>query len=275
MLGVLVAFVLEYLDDTLKTPDDIEQRLKLAVLGIIPRLNKQTPAEAAMDLRSAFSESYRSVRTALQFSTDQGVPPLLLVTSAGPGEGKSTSAMTLARNFAQMGKRVLLIEADLRNPSLHRQLGLGMGSAEVGLSNLLAGSHVVSDAVRDTDDERLKVILAGPLPPNPAELLSGSKLISLLTVAAEHYDQVIIDGPPVMGIADAPILANAVHGTMLVVHSGATRISTAQAAIKRLHAARAQIVGGLLTQYDAKVAGQGYNYEGYYAYGGPPQLTKR
>jgi capsular exopolysaccharide synthesis family protein len=272
MLGVLIAFVLEFLDDTLKTPEDVEQRLKLAVLGIVPRLVRQTPEDAFKDLRSAFSESYRSVRTALQFSTDRGVPKVLLITSASPTEGKSTTALTLARNFAQMGKRVLLIEADLRNPSLHKALGI---RAEIGLSNLLAGARKVGEAVLDTEDQRLKVILAGPLPPNPAELLSGSRLVSLLTIAAENYDQVIIDGPPVMGIADAPILANAADGTMMVVHSGKTRISTAQAAVKRLHSARAHIVGSLLTQYDAKVAGYGYNYEGYYAYGGTPQLTKR
>jgi capsular exopolysaccharide synthesis family protein len=272
LLGIVLAFVLEFLDDTLKTPEDIEQRLKLAVLGIIPKLAKQSPEAAAKDLRSAFSESYRSVRTALQFSTNEGVPKVLLVTSAGPGEGKSTTALALARNFAQMGRRVLLIEGDLRNPSLRKLMGIG---SEVGLSNLLAGSHTVHEAVLDTAQAGLKVILAGPLPPNPAELLSGTKLVSLLTVAVEHYDQVIIDGPPVMGIADAPILANIADGTVLVVHSGKTRINTAQAAIKRLLAARGRLVGCLLTQYDAKVAGHGYNYEGYYAYGGPPQLTKR
>src|SRR5690606_10047304 len=160
------------------------------------------------------SESYRSVRTALQFSTNDGVPRVLLVTSAGPGEGKSTTALALARNFAQMGRRVLLIEADLRNPSLRKVMAV---SSDVGLSNLLAGSHTVHDAVLDTRQDGLKVIVAGPLPPNPAELLSGSRLVSLLTIAAEHYDQVIIDGPPVMGIADAPILANIADGTMLVV----------------------------------------------------------
>ena len=272
ILGVLVAFVLEFLDDTLKTPDDIEQRLKLAVLGIIPRLAKQLPIDALKDPRSAFAEAYRSVRTSLQFSTDQGVPRILLITSASPGEGKSTTAMTLARNFSQMGKRVLLIEGDLRNPSLKKTMGM---HSDMGLSNLLAGAATVFDVVLDTDDERLKVVLAGPLPPNPSELLSGSRLVSFLTIAAQHYDQVIIDGPPIMGIADAPILSNVVDGTMMVVHSGKTRISTAQAAVKRLHAARAHIVGSLLAQYDAKAAGYGYNYEGYYAYGGTPQLTKR
>jgi len=272
MLGVLVAFGLEYLDDTLKTPEDIEQRLKLAVLGIIPKLVKQLPAEAALDPRSAFSEAYRSVRTALQFSTDHGVPKVLLITSPGPTEGKSTTALTLARNFAQMGKRVLLIEADLRNPSLHKALGLPAG---VGLSNLLAGAATLAEVVLDTPDDGLKVLLAGPLPPNPSEMLASSKLVSLLSVAAENYDQVIIDGPPVMGIADAPILANAALATLLVIRSGDTRINTAQTALKRLLAVRARVLGALITQYDVKVAGYGYNYEGYYAYGGTPQLTKR
>ncbi|HST45116.1 MAG TPA: CpsD/CapB family tyrosine-protein kinase, partial [Luteimonas sp.] len=224
------------------------------------------------DPRSAFSESYRSVRTALQFSTDNGVPKVLLVTSPSAAEGKSTTALTLARNFAQLGRSVLLIEADLRNPSLHKAMGM---RSETGLSSLLAGAASASQVVLNTDDERLKVILAGPLPPNPAELLSGSRLLSMLTVAAEKYDQVIIDGPPVLGIADAPILSNVVSGTLLVVQSGNTRIKTAQAAMKRLAAARAHLIGGLLTHYDVKVAGYGYDYSSYYSYGTSPRLAKQ
>ncbi|WP_132999531.1 GumC family protein [Luteimonas arsenica] len=270
MLGVLLAFVLEFLDDTLKGPEDVEQQLRLAVLGIIPHLKKQTVAQAMADPRSAFAEAYRSVRTALQFSTDHGVPKVLLVTSPSASEGKSTTAHTLARNFAQLGKRVLLIEGDLRNPSLHRVLGV---RSDTGLSSLLAGAASANQVIMDTDDERLKVVLAGPLPPNPAELLSGSRLLSMLTVAAEKYDQVIIDGPPVLGIADAPILSNVAGGTLLVIQAGNTRIKTAQAAIKRLAAARAHVVGAILTHYDAKVAGYGYDYASYYSYGTQPRLA--
>src|SRR5690606_32305242 len=232
MLGVLTAFVLEFMDQTLKTPQDVEQRLRLSVLGIIPRLKKQEdPMHALRDLRSSFSEAYRSVRTALQFSTDSGVPQVLLITSAGPSEGKSTTAWSLARNFAQLGKRVLLIDGDLRNPSLHKLAGV---KSETGLSHLLAGGATLSEALVSTDDPRLKLVLAGPLPPNPAELLAGSKLVSLLTVAAESYDQIIIDGPPVLGLADAPILSNAAAGTLLVVEASKTRIQAAQVAVKRL-----------------------------------------
>lgn len=276
VLGVLLAFLLEFLDDTLKTPEDIEQKLKLPVLGVIPKLGpKDNIAEVAANPQSSFSEAYRSVRTALQFATDHGVPKTLLVTSSGPGEGKSTTALALARNLTQLGKRVLLVDADLRNPSLHKTLGL---RPEFGLSNLLAGACAFNAAVQETGDERLQVILAGPLPPNPAELLSGSKLVSLLTVGGERYDHVILDGPPVLGLADAPILGNAIDGTLLVVNSAKTKISAGQSALKRLLAARARVIGGLLTKYDARTAGYGYGYgyryDSYYAYGGKPRLTK-
>lgn len=273
LLGVIVAFVLEFLDDTLKTPEDIERRLKLTVLGIIPRLTgKQTPATASLDPRSAFSESYRSVRTALQFASDSGIPKVLLITSAGPGEGKSTTAMALGRNFAQLGKRVLIVEADMRNPALHKSVNR---ETDKGLSNLLVGDSSLPEVVAGSGTDGLDVIFAGPLPPNPAELLAGSRMVSLLAITREHYDQIIIDGPPTMGIADAPILANAAGATLMVVHSGSTKIATAQGAIKRLRVARAHLLGVVLTKYDAKIAGYGYQYEGYYAYGNAPQLTQR
>lgn len=265
-LGIGSALFLEYLDDTLKTPEDLETNLGIGVLGIIPKLQKQSPQEALQDARSAFSESYRSVRTALQFSTSSGIPKSLLVTSTGASEGKTTTALTLARTFAQLGKRVLLIDADLRNPTLGKAAGL---RAEIGLSSLLTGAASMPQAIVKTGDDRLDVILSGPLPPSPTELLASSKLVSLLTVAVNTYDQVIIDAPPVLGIADAPILANACAGTLVVVKSGSTRIKPCQMAMKRLHAAHARVVGGLLTQYDARASGYSYGgYGGYYGYYG-------
>ncbi len=271
ILGVMIALLLEYIDDSLKSPQDIEQQLKLPVLGIIPKLSKQTLEEALADPRSAFSESYRSVRTALQFSTEEGVPKILLITSPSASEGKSTSALTLAHNFVHLGKRVLLIEGDLRNPSLHRLMGR---VSDVGLSSLLSGAKTFAEAVTKTDNENFDVILAGPLPPSPTELLAGSRLVSLLMFATQKYDQIIIDGPPVLGIADAPILANIAGGTLLIVRSGSSRVSSAQAAIKRLRATRARLIGALLTQYDSKASGYGYEYDGYYAYGGSKKLLE-
>jgi len=279
-LGVFLAFLFEFLDDTLKRPDEIEKHLGIGVLGVIPKLDGVTPHDAALDPRSGFSEAYRSVRTSLQFSTEDGVPRCLLITSPSASEGKSTSAYTLACNFAQLGRRVLLIDADLRNPSLHHLLG---GDNSIGLSNYLAGSIKAAAAIRPTRTLRLTFISAGPLPPNPAELLAGPKMMSLLSLAGEKFDQVIIDGPPIMGLADAPILSNIASGTLLVIEAGSSRIATAKAALKRLFSARAHVVGALITKFDARMVGYGYGYGGdyggyhYYSYGensNQPRLTK-
>lgn len=281
-VGVLIALLLEYLDDTVKTPDDIEKKLRLVNLGVIPKLGKDvTPAEALIDVRSGFAEAYRSVRTALQFSTESGVPAVLVVTSTQPGEGKSTTAKSLARNFALLGKRVLLIDADLRNPSLHRVFDL---DNSMGLSNCLSGAAKPGQCIHRVDQAGISIMLSGPLPPNPAELLAGPRMVSLLTQAQERFDQIIIDAPPVLGLADAPILGNIAKGTLLVVESGRTRVGAVQASVKRLMAARTRLLGAVLTKFDAKSAGYGYGYGGYgynsyqyYSYGGstPKKLTAR
>jgi len=264
MLGVLLAFAFEYLDDTVKRPEDIEKLFGLAVLGAIPMLKApQTPTKALEDNRSAFSEAYRSLRTALQFSTDRGAPRTLLVTSATPSEGKSTTAWVLGQYYAQLGKRVLIVDCDLRNPSLHRIMNI---DNEKGLSNYLAGAEKPADLIRNTPFQGLMYMPAGPLPPNPAELLMGSKMVSLLAVAAEKFDMLIMDGPPIMGLADALILSNLAQGTLVVVHAEKTRIAVIKHAIKRLRDARAHIVGGLLTHFQPQHAGQAYGVGGYAYY---------
>jgi capsular exopolysaccharide synthesis family protein len=275
-LGTLLAFFFEYLDDTLRTPDDIEKQLGLAVLGIIPKLKNTSPTAALEDPRSSFSEAYRSVRTALQFSTESGVPRSLLITSSIPGEGKSTTALTLAQHFAQLGKRVLLIDADLRNPTLHKTLAI---DNMLGLSNCLAGAAKPQDVIHAPAEENLHVIPSGPLPPNPAELLAGPKMLSLLTVAMAKYDQVIIDGPPTMGLADAPIISHVAMGTLLVIDASQTRRQVAKGAVKRLLSARARLIGALLTKVDTRAAGYGaygYGDYAYYNYGADtPKLTRQ
>ena len=277
LLGVVLALGIEYLDDTLKSPEDVERHLGLAVLGVIPKLKEpMTPLRALEDPRCAFAESYRSLRTALQFSTNSGTPRCLLVTSASPKEGKSTSAIALAQNFAQLGKKVLLIDCDLRNPSLHKQLGI---ANTMGLTNYLAGAAKPEEIIYATQTPNLMLVPSGPLPPNPAELILGPKMISLLTVAVRKYDQIILDGPPIMGLADAPILANIASGTLMVVESGETITTKARDAIKRIWSTRAHVVGVLLTKFEAHHASYGYGYGdyNYYSYGGKAQakLTKQ
>lgn len=271
-LGIVLALLVEYLDDTIKTPQDIEKKLSLPVLGVIPKLKGSETVQAAMDdQRSGFSEAHRSLRTALLFATDHGAPRSLVVTSACMAEGKSTTAFALACNFAQLGKKTLLIDCDLRNPSLHRRIpGI---SNQNGLSNYLSGAIKPQEMVVSTGIENLSFAPTGPLPPNPAELLASPRMSALLTVASHKFDVVILDAPPVMGLADVPILSHIAAGTLIVVESAETRVGMVSAAVKRLLAARARIVGAVLTKYDAAQAGYGYGYgygygDSYYAYGG-------
>jgi len=270
-LGVILALLLEFLDDTIKSAQDVENKLRLVHLGMVPKLPKDaTPESASGDMRSAFSESYRSIRTALQFSTHKGIPATLVVTSTSPGEGKSTTVVALARNFAQLGKRVLLIDADLRNPSLHRVFGL---TNNAGLSNCLAGASKPGECIQPVVNEGIWILTSGTLPPNPAELLAGPRMLSLCTQATERYDQVIIDSPPVLGLADALILSNMANATMIVVEAGKTRVGAIQAAIKRLQGARAHLLGAVLT----KLREEHTRYDYQYAYGlpRPGQTSKR
>lgn len=273
--GVACAFGLELFDDTLKSPEDVEMRLGLPVLGVIPKLGRdEVLADQLTDPRSAMSEAYRSLCTALQFTTDSGVPKTLLISSARASEGKSTTASTLARNFAQLGARVLLIDSDLRDPSLHKVMKLENAA---GLSNYLAGVARPPELLQATGIENLTFMAAGPLPPNPAQLLAGPKMASLLSVGSEVYDLIIIDGPPVMGLADSPLLAHITAGTLLVAAAGQTRIGMVRQALKRLNFARADMLGILLTKFDTRHADYGYGYgygEDYYGYGAKPeQLT--
>ena len=283
-LGLLAAAsiiaLLELLDDTFKSPEEIEEQLGLAVLGIIPISDGGVLTEIN-ESSNPIAEAFRSFRTALQFSTDQGAPKTVVVTSAQPGEGKSTTALALAINFSQLGMKVLLIDADLRNPSQHRNLGRPNGA---GLSNYLAGGAMPESAFQKTDVDGLYFMASGPLPPNPAELLAGSKMLSLLSTASEKVDAVIVDSPPILGLADAPLLASITAGTLLVIATGQTRRSVVKAALKRLHFARARMVGALMNKCDFRsnygYSGYGYGYGtdyaalDYYGYGQKKQLAQ-
>jgi len=270
-LGVMLAFLLELLDESISTPEDVESKLGVALLGSVPKLDRgESPVTALNEVRSAFSEAYYSIRTALQFSTAEGAPRSVLVTSARPAEGKSTTALALAKNFARLGLRVLLVDGDLRNPSMHRAMG---AENNAGFSNLLTGMATISEVAQKTDLPNFHFIPCGPLPPNPAELLAGKRLHSFLEESGSLYEIIVIDGPPVMGLADAPMLASAVAGTVFAIEAGGTRRGLARTAIRRLHVGRARILGAVLTKFNAKKAsyGAGYAYAYSYEYGSRPQ----
>lgn len=265
-LGVVSAVVLEALDETVATPEDAENKLGVPVLGVVPLLDKgQTTASALADVRSAFSEAYYSLITALQFSTPNGAPSSILVSSARPAEGKSTTAYAVAFNMARTGRRVLLIDGDLRNPSMHRVVGV---ENDVGMSNMLSGSMDLKSVVQRTKHENLSFVPCGPLPPNPAELWGGDRVRTLLSEARENFDHVVIDGPPVLGFADSPLLAAVVGGVVFVVESRGTRRGQARGALRRLQVGRAHLLGVVLTKFNAKSTSYGgYDYAYDYHYG--------
>jgi len=265
-LGGLGAFVAEALDQAIRLPTDVEAKLGLPLLGSVPILTRGvTPTEAMRDPRSAFWEAYYSIRTALQFSTANGVPRSLLVTSSRPSEGKSTTSLALAQSFARLGARTLLVDADLRKPSLHNALGQ---ENDVGVSNFLTGASPLAQIIRPTAVVNLYFAASGPLPPSPAELLAGDRLHAFLSEAEREFDVIIFDGPPVMGLADAPMIAAAVAATIVVIEAGKTGRHHAAATIRRLKMAQGHLTGVVLTKFDARKASYGYgtSYEFQYNY---------
>jgi capsular exopolysaccharide synthesis family protein len=268
--GVGGALAFEFVNDTITTPEDVREKLRLASLGVIPRKSGQLSlAEELRDQSSAVSEAYFSLRTSLQFATDSGAPKTLLITSTRPAEGKSSTTLALAQNFARLGNRVLLIDGDLRKPAFTT----GAEPSE-GLSRLLTNQDSLRMHVLKTQYENLWLVPCGPLPPNPAELLASPRLKALVMEAATNFDMVIVDGPPVLGLADAPLLGGACRGTLLVVESGKTRTPAAIDAVNRLNAAGSHIIGAVLTKYRNRLGHYGYNYEPY-RYGGVEDARDR
>lgn len=264
--GLGLAYLLEWLDDVVHSSDEAERISGLAALGIVPKV-KNLESEMA-DPRSGLSEAYRSLCTTLQLSTAEGLPKALLFTSSMPGEGKSFSCLMVARQFAAMGMRTLLIDADLRNASLHTKLNV---DNSCGLSNYLTSGCTPSEAIQRIGDKHPIFFMAsGPLPPNSAELLGSQRMHYLIDVTTRTFDIVIVDGPPVMGLADAPLLTRSVKSTVFVVAAGQTRKPALQSALKRLTLARTNVIGIVLTKVASKVTSYGYGY-GYGA--GPDQIA--
>jgi polysaccharide biosynthesis transport protein len=263
-LGVTCTIVLEMLDDRVRAPDEMEQISGLATLGIIPRPDEGQAGDALIDPRSAMSEAYRSFATALQFSTETGLPRSIAVTSAGPGEGKSTTVLAIARHFAQMGLRVLLIDGDLRKPSLHAKQGLDNA---IGFSNFLTGASMPPEVIQKTDYPNLAFMASGPLPPNAADLLSGARIYLLISLGSEVFDLIIFDAPPLLGLADAQLIASATAATIFVVGAGDQRRGMIRSALRRLQLARVNVLGSVMTKFHAKSAGYAYAYSYKYSYG--------
>ena len=265
LIGGLTAVMLEQLEESAVLPDDFQRKLGIPLLGATPKLKATAEVqEALLESKSALSEAYFSILTSIQFSTSHGAPTSMMLTSSQAREGKSTTAMALAQALAVVGARVLLIDADMRNPSMHKLLQRPLGS---GLSNVLTGQSDLDSLIQPSNTPNLSVLMAGPIPPNPAELLSSGSVERILSEATSKFDHVVIDGPPILGLADAPLLARTVEATVLVVESGRTRTTQARHAIDRILAVRGNVIGAVLSKFDMRNSGYGYGYGYNYSYG--------
>lgn len=263
VIAVAIAFLIEFLDDTIKTPEDINRHLHLRVIGVIPRVKSREPiSKLIRNPRAEVTEAFSSARTALQFSIIAGSIKSLLITGSKPGEGKTSSTLALGASFASIGKRVLIIDADLRRPSFSFR-----ADASQGLSGVLANGAALLENVVQGPTDNLYLLPAGQVPPNPAELLASVRLLQVIQEASDHFDLVLLDSPPVLTFADAPTLSSACDATLLVVQSGGVRRQAVVRALERLEATRGKVSGVILTKFDARKAGYGrgygYGYRGY------------
>jgi len=268
VLAAGIVFLVEYLDDTIKNVDQVSSALGLPVLGYIAELeHNQDKAYVSENPRSPVSEAFRTLRTNLGFVSVDKPLKTLLIASVHPSDGKTTIATNLAITLVQGGKRVLLIDADLRRPRLHHHLDLSNG---MGLSDLFHEQLAVQDAAQVWKNKNLGVITSGGIPPNPADLLASERMASILDSAGKFTDIVIIDAPPFL-VADASILASRVDGVLLVIRPGKTPLDAAITSLEQMRRAGANVLGVVFNRIPRN---QPYYYGGYRHYSGYYQGAK-
>jgi len=267
LVGLLVAtggvVLADYLDDSIKNPDEIRARFGLPVLGVISTHSAEDGKPITVDLpRSPISESFRSLRTNIQYTSPDHPLRSILVTSPTPQEGKTTVVINTAVVLAQGGKKVTLIDADMRRPKVHRRLGL---TNRLGLSNMFVRSlDALDEGVQRSKVEGLSVVSSGGIPPNPSELLSSQRMRQIISKLGENSDYVVIDTPPVLSVTDAVALATMVDGVLLVARPGQTRLGAIKQALEQLRRVNANLLGVVLNDVDPRNARYGYYYRQYY-----------
>jgi capsular exopolysaccharide synthesis family protein len=264
MLAVGLAFLFEYLDNRIRTPQEMKAYLDVPFLGMVPAVGNgkdgsTNPLVNGVGIPANFGEAFKTVRTNVLFSSAEAGLRTVVVTSAGPGEGKSIVAANLAIALAQAGQRVLLIDADMRRPRVHEIFGTDQ---EPGLSNVLTGNAKTNEAIRKSATSGLWLLHSGHIPPNPAELLGSRRYLDFIASLEEHFDWAIIDTPPVLVVADSSIAANHASGIVFVVASDKTNRHAAREAIEQLSAANARIIGSVLNRVD--LVKHPYYYSAYY-----------
>jgi capsular exopolysaccharide synthesis family protein len=261
MLACGLVFFFEYLDSRIRTPDQIRVHLGLAPLGMLPALNQKTDTYPLLSggVPANFSEAFRAFRTNVLFSSADEGARSVVVTSTGPGEGKSMVATNLAISLAQAGQRVLFMDADMRKPKGHEIFHI---KQEPGLSNVLVGSGKASESVKKCTIPGLWVLAAGRTPPNPAELLGSPRFRDFVHSLKAHFDWIIVDSPPIMAVTDAALVAHHASGVIFVVGAEMTSRHAAKRALEQLERVNARFVGGVLNRVDLEK--NAYYYSQYY-----------
>src|SRR5688500_8998962 len=289
ILGLAAIFFLEYMDRSVKTPEELERITRFASLGVIPSASSMTSRQGGYgeygralprlravetaektagveliphtDARSPISEAYRAFRTSLLLASATS-PKVIVITSSFAREGKTTTSVNLATVLAQMGKPVLLIDADLRRPRLQKVF---TGKMNLGLVNYLAANIPFDDIIQATDVPNLSVVLSGPIPPNPSELLASDRMKHIIEEVRSRFAYVIFDSPPVLAVTDAIVLAANADGVVLTVHGGQTPRELVQRSAERLRQANIPVLGALLNNLDLHQYGYTYR-KGYFDY---------
>jgi capsular exopolysaccharide synthesis family protein len=262
LFAIGLGFLFEQLDNRIKTPAELKSSVGVPFLGMVPTISREKGTGDPLvsgDVAANFAEAFKSIRTNVLFSSAEEGMRSVVVTSAGPGEGKSVVSANIAVSLAQTGQRVLLVDADMRRPRIHEIFG---GEQEPGLSNVLVGTMKPSDVIKRARIPSLWVLPAGHIPPNPAELLGSRKFLEFMLTLETHFDWVVIDTPPVLVVADSSIVANQASGVVFVVSADKTPRAAAKAAVVQLESANAKVIGSVLNRVD--LVRNPYYYQSYY-----------
>jgi succinoglycan biosynthesis transport protein ExoP len=271
-----LVFLMEYMDNTVKTPDDLRRYFDLPYLGPIPHFKIENPDLPKSNLivhndpKSSASESYRGIRTGILFSTSSGPPRSLLITSGDTKEGKTITCSNLAIAMAQAGQRILMLDCDMRIPRLHQLFNIGN---ERGLSNILIGEIDWREVKTSTPIPNLEVIPSGPIPPNPADLIGSDRMRDLIKEATQEYDCILFDSSPVGAVTDPVILSRFVEGVVLVVKAGQTGRERLANSFRLLKDVQAHVLGAVLNDID--IGKDGHYYHHYYHYYEEPGEGKK
>jgi succinoglycan biosynthesis transport protein ExoP len=263
-LAGATVFAREQIFTRIISPDDVNERLGLPVLGTIPLWREDgNVIDQLSDPKSEVSEAYNSVRSSISLASGKGIPKTLAFVSTQAREGKSSTCMATALSMSRLNKKCVVVDLDFRRPNVHKLLGM---QNDAGASNVLAGETTAAAVIRPTAFPNLSAITGGPIAPNPTELLTDDRISALFDELAQSFEVIFVDSPPVLSLADALVVSNVCEATIFVAEAGRNSPSSAMRAIGRLRDSNSRILGVVLTRFNARRMGYGYDQAYSYRY---------